>query len=381
MAPNRYARSDRTTTSTGRPQSAPANGPARQRQAQPEVLALQNAAGNQATASLLGGTAPPAVAPASRAERREFVRLTIDFLSRSSDYYQDEQTRVDPATFERLINSWYLMVVDRERMIDLHLNGEALLTRELRSAYIAAIRPLMARAASVFGKDEGDLYRENNGRIPMWAWPTPHHLETGITTPIAAGRAADLISGAVSFTTNGFQVTVAPDQVVPKLGDRAETTFSFEWGSVRYRQSQGRHQRIISFSGPGTPSVEIKTSYGRRVNAAFPSEYGRGTTPADVAGGKVTPHSTSLGFHEEQHGLDFVEFLERHPPPQFTGTVGMAVPQFQAAIKQWVNATQAYSTQMNDYSIQRTDCVGITIDQYNQARAKPGTHIKLQCHP
>lgn len=324
----------------------------------------------------------PQVRPASDQDRRQFVQDTIVFFEGSRNFFASPQVALNQTLFERLINNWYLMVIDRERMIDQELNGDTLLTRQLRTAYTGAIRVLISREAARTRRGESELYAENRGRIPQWAWQTPHHREQGISTPIAEGRAADPISGEVRFESNGFRIVIRPDTVNARLGNRARTRAQIDWGQVNFQwRRQGRQNIVTSFTGPGAPTVRIQTAYGRGVTATSPSGYGRGTTPADVAGGRVTPESTSLGFHEGSHGLDYVEFLETTAPPRFTGAVGMTVAQFQAAMQQWGAECRAYAAQLNAFSTRRTDCVGTTIDQFNRANAARGARVTLECTP
>jgi hypothetical protein len=73
---------------------------------------------------------------------------------------------------------------------------------------------------------------------------------------------------------------------------------------------------VSDFSGPGATqkkiTVEIQSNYevGRREDPRDPdtSGYGRGTTAADIAAG-----TTSLQFHEGQHGLDYMEGIRTRP--------------------------------------------------------------------
>lgn len=325
---------------------------------------------------------PATSTPATERDRREFVRDTIEFLNSSADFYSDEHVAITQAVFERVINSWYSMVINQERMIDDQLGGDAALRRDLRAAYTAAIRVLIPKAARAFGRAEDDLYRENRGRIPMWAWSTPHHLELGISTPIAEGRSADILTGEVGFAANNIQIAIVPDGSDPSLGDRAETRINIHWEAPRYHwEARGRSRIVTSIDPAPAPTARIQTFFGDRVTAASTSGYGRGTTPEDIAGGRVTPRSTSVGFHEGSHGLDYVEFLQNNPPPQFTGRVGMTVQQYEAAITQYRNAWRDYQRRANEFSETRTDCVGTTIDQFEQARAAARTTITLVCPP
>ena len=103
-----------------------------------------------------------------------YVQFVIYFFNKNASFFRDEHVSIDQAIFERLINKWYLIAVETEKMID---KGDTAQKNALRTAYNAAIRVLINRAALVFGKNENDLYRENIGHIPMWAWQTPHHLD------------------------------------------------------------------------------------------------------------------------------------------------------------------------------------------------------------
>lgn len=184
----------------------------------------------------------------------------------------------------------------------------------------------------------------------------------------------------MGFAANGFQITILPDRTSRQMANRAETTVTFSWGRISGRLArQGRRVAIARITGPPTPTVRIQTTYGRGVSATSASGYGRGTTAADVAGGAVEPRSTTLGFHEGSHGLDYVAFLEAHPPPAFTGRVGMTPAEFRAALTQWQTACRAYAAAIDRDSEIRTDCVGTTIDQFNLARAGRGQRVRLVC--
>jgi hypothetical protein len=307
--------------------------------------------GNLAVRRLLRSTAGPLiqrqpnpnVRPASAAERREFVEDTINYFNRSAAFFGDRLVSLDQARFDRVVDGLHTTVIQQERIIDADLAGDAALKARLRTAYIAAIRAVMTRAAASLGRSEDDLYRENTGRIPMWAWRTPHHMEPGITTPIAAGRTLDR-TGNVNFTSNGVAITIAPDITVRSLKGAAKTTINISCGR--------------------RPTAQIQTLYRRGSRPDSSSGYGRGTTPEDVAGGAVNPRSKTLGFHEGMHGLSFVEFLEHNPPPQAG----------RRACRNYVRDLLAFSTR-------NVHCVGTTIDQFNQANAAPGARIVLECGP
>lgn len=322
----------------------------------------------------------PAPTPAGEQDFRDFVRMTIDFFTASAAHFGSPFVQINQAVFERATNSWYTMVVDREQMIDTHLAGDAALKTQLHDAYSAAIRALVSKAAATFKRDEADLYRENSGRIPPWAWPTPSREEAGFSTPIPIGESVNA-AGNVGFALNGFAVTILPDTQA-RGRSRAETEVDVNWGLPGYRFEVRNRQRIItSFTAPQPPTAQIRTTYPLNMNASVQSGYGRGTTPEDVAGGRVTPHSTTLGFHEGSHGSAFLDFMRANPAPQFTGRVGMTEAEFVAARRQWNNDLRDYSRRMNAFSLRVVDCVGTTIDQFGQSQARPGAAVRLVCVP
>jgi hypothetical protein len=60
------------------------------------------------------------------------------------------------------------------------------------------------------------------------------------------------------------------------------------------------------------------------------------------------------------HGLDVIEFLEQHAPPQFTGTRRMAKTEFEDKIRTWEQAWKAYARSLTAFAVKRGDCVGIS---------------------
>jgi len=282
-------------------------------------------------------------------DKRKFVRDTTDYFTHAAQQY--EISEVDAARFERVINTWYALLAEQEGLIK-ELGGDATLTVDLRAAYTDAIRALMKRAALKLNRPETDLYRENSGRIPIWAWLQPHHMEQNISTPIPEGRSSDAF-GEVKFKVNGWDVTIKPDAPDPGISGGAKTHLDFDPGGSILPQHDATG-RISSFTVP-TPKVTIQTFYGQGVTATSKSASGRGTSAADVAGGGVTPRSTSLGFHEGHHGLDYVEFLESNPPPAFTGAKGDTNTEFNNKIRAWNAAWATLNANADSFSKGRTD--------------------------
>jgi hypothetical protein len=347
---------------------------------------LQTTAGNLAVRRLLRSTTGPLiqrqpnlkVGSATDKDRRDFVEDAITYFKGSAAYFADPLVKMDRAKFDQIVNGNYAAVVQQEKIIDDDLAGDAALKARLRAAYIAAIRAVITRAAAALSKSEDDLYRENTGRIPLWAWKTPHHMEPGISTPIAEGRTVDL-SGNVVVATNGFNITILPDQYVPVLATPAETNVKITWSQIKFKHELSGQQLVTHVDPLTTPTAQIQTTYRQGVNQASSSGYGRGTTKEDVAGGAVDSRSTTLGFHEGMHGLAMMEYLEHHPPPQFGGTARMTKAAFQTKAAQYTAACNAYMAAMQNFHIRNVDCVGTTIDQFGQAHAS--AQIVLKCGP
>ena len=301
-------------------------------------------------------------------DRREFVRDATSHFAQAAQYYATHA--VDSVTFDRVINAWYALLANQEELIR-ELGGGVSLMRPLQTAYTDAVRALLKQASLLFNRSEADLYRENSGRIAIWAWLQPHAMQPFISTPIPQDLGPDQFTGEVNFAVNGWAVTIKQDGRDPSIS-RAETRLHFEPGSIS-------RNRDGTFVVP-TPAVTIQTFFSPGSNARSRSAYGRGTTKEDIAGGKVTPHSTSLGFHEGHHGLDYVEFLKSNRPPAFTGTATQTNRALNAAIRRWKAAWTALNAAANRSSTRRTDCVGNTKDQFEQTQ-DGGTRVPLVCVP
>jgi Domain of unknown function (DUF4157) len=303
----------------------------------------------------------------SASDQADFVRATIRFLDQSAEHYQ-LVAKVDATLFDRVIDSWYSMVVRQEQMIDTDLHGDPALKASLHTAYISALRILVTKHAATSGQTETDLYRINSGRIPLWAQPHPSHQAAGVTTPIPDDVAVTRRRGRFQFSLNGFDVTVSPDVRVRRQATSGKTTYHIGWGRVqgRFRGPRGR-MTVTSISGPPRPTVTLLTSYLRGANTGAPSAYGRGTTAADKAGARVTPASGSVAFHESRHSQAVLDFLRANPPPAFTGRVGDTVAEFDAALAQWRADVTAYSDRLEKVDTEQVHCVGFTIDEFNDA--------------
>jgi Domain of unknown function (DUF4157) len=326
-----------------------------------------------------GSTGTTTTGTATTADRRSFVRDTISFLNSSADFY-GRVAKVDAATFDRVINSWYAMVVNQERIIDADLGGDASLKADLRAAYTAALRVLVTLRSTSGGGSEDEIYRVNSGRIPLWAQPHPSHLEAGVTTPIPDDVTVTQNRGNFLFHLNGFDVTVRPDARVRTQSSPGLTSSNIHWGGVSSSWSGPRGRRTITaFTGPPTPTLSLATTYIRGTDTTATSGYGRGTTAEDQAGARVTTESDSLAFHESRHSQAVLDFVRANRPPSFTGHVGDTTTVFNTAINQWHTAATSYSTRLGAADTSQVHCVGFTIDQFNLANARRGRRIVREC--
>jgi hypothetical protein len=253
------------------------------------------------------------------------------------------------------LDRWYRAITDLERTIATTHAGDAALQRDVRALYVAGLRALVPLATTTTGVAADEIYVRNSGRIPMWAWPTPHQQVAGTSTPVAEGLAPGP-DGAVTFPVGGVRVRILPDAKDPKLGKRAQTKPQISYRTAAWKSANG--VTVSSIGDPPAPVLTIQTFYGPDSSASVTSGYGRGTTTEDIAGAKVDPRSRSLGFHEGSHGLDFVRHLRSHPPPAYPLTVGMPVKKVGPAIEAWKAKWTAYVRALEAASEASTDMVG-----------------------
>jgi hypothetical protein len=181
-------------------------------------------------------------------------------------------------------------------------------------------------------------------------------IQRDISTPLPQGVPVQR-DGSASIQIARVRIRILPDRRTRdrKMTGKAETTAKISWGTPGYRFGQ---DGLVGRINPMPPvTMRIQTIYGPTVTAQSSSGYGRGTTQADIQAG-----NTSLGFHEGNHGLDFMEYLRSNPLPVFTGTVGMTSQEYNQAVQQFNQDMQDYQNQMDQYSEQNTDCVGTNAD-------------------
>jgi hypothetical protein len=312
---------------------------------------------------------------ATLADRRSFVQDTLRFLHEAdahyttlarsnpdSSHFSDASVRRALAGFQQVMSRQGLMVLDQ-------LGGETALFQPLREAYSKAVGALLSGAARLAQRSAEDLYETYRDLIFEWAIPAQR--VAGITTPLPLTAHADARTHVATLGVGRVRFEFVPDVQMSARESRrlrrAETSLHFAFGGVTFRHQAGH---ITSFTPPQEPVLRVQTRYPRGWSPQDRSGYGRGTTREDVAAGE-----TSLGFHESQHGADYLRFLREHPAPEFEGRIGMTIAEFRVAINAYKNAFRAYQAALEDYSLQSTDCVGTTIDDFDGVRG----HRQVRC--
>jgi len=134
-----------------------------------------------------------------------------------------------------------------------------------------------------------------------------------------------------------------------------ETSFSRP-ASKSPGYSTDKEGKIDGFKGKfkwkGT--IEIQTVYGPGMEATMVSCYGRGTTDDDVRNRDIT-----LGFHEHQHQVDFVNYLSNNSLPETPEMkIGMTPEEYDAETERFKEELANYFDAMKADSVTNTDEVG-----------------------
>lgn len=290
------------------------------------------------------------------AQRRTLIATVVATFSDTGIF--GNLGAVDQARLEEVLTRLNVTVTELETMINSQLGGDAGLRHSVHNSFRSAIGRLLLRASTTIGQSVFNLYmryRYGSSRlIPDWA----DQGVTGVSTPIPVGAAADPLTGDVTMSINGMRVQIRADTTQRASG--AATNIRINAGRLAWSGRNG----AITFTPPlAVPEVTIRTAYGPGSSASSPSGYGRGTTAEDRTAG-----NTSLGFHEGGHGRGYLDYLQNHAFPVFTGSSTMTVTQFRAAITSWNRGVRAYSRAINRGSELTVDCVGTTIETYYQGR-------------
>lgn len=300
-------------------------------------------------------------------DRKKFIEDTTAALNDVALF--SGYTKIDEASLKDILTRLKELVANQELMIKNSFKGDATMLDALRAAYKGTVNRLLTKAAADTGKAMDILYLQSqyvDGLIPDWM---DQHL-AGTSTPLPMSAMATGTAGEVSFVIDGITVIIAPDLSDSAKGVDTNIDITAPAGSV-----SGKAHKVTKFSIPA-PTLRIHTHFGvkegNQFTAATKSGYGRGTTEEDKAN-----KNTSLGFHEGNHGRDFLRYIMTHPFPKFSGTVGMPVNDFKTQASDYATAWTKYKADMERGSQLNTDCVGFTIEEYYAD--KPAEKNKVKC--
>jgi RHS repeat-associated protein len=156
-----------------------------------------------------------------------------------------------------------------------------------------------------------------------------------ITTPLGSRTQTKQADGSVVVDVKGVKVTVLQDTTSKDVpAGKSATT--------------GPEMKVRVVNGKVSVQLFLQTKYKDGVDPTAKSAYGRGTTDDDKKAG-----NTSLKFHESQHGVDFLEWLEKNPFPVADGATITKEEnsKLRDKIKEW-------KEKFKDYTEKKTDCVG-----------------------
>jgi hypothetical protein len=128
----------------------------------------------------------------------------------------------------------------------------------------------------------------------------------------------------------------------------------------------GKKKLIDSFDGKVVwrGVVTLQTIYKTGARREDVSCYGRGTTEDDVRARNIT-----LGFHEDCHLRDYLEYMFRHPlPPPPKMKIGMPEQEYITERRQFLSAAAAYWRALRAHSEASTDQVGFTKKRHEDTK-------------
>jgi len=187
---------------------------------------------------------------------------------------------------------------------------------------------------------------------------------------MAKNKAPSVVEKSVR-EINGVYVTILPDRFGPVSDPNvdaltnAHSTFITDDGQMYVHQAVV-NRRVDENSSRTTRRVEwmprvrvtIQTTYTSIDAKEGESDYGRGTTPEDIAAG-----NTTLGFHESCHRSAYLEFIKTNPSPSLdqgnptAGAGGAGPPRIPRSASYEIQL-KSWGTQMLNYSDRAVHGVG-----------------------
>jgi hypothetical protein len=201
--------------------------------------------------------------------------------------------------------------------------------------------------------------------VPVPEWKTV----PGISSPVPF-RAGVATTGEATTRIGPVNLTVLPDTTSTDaaMTNAAKTEINVAPlpAGTNFVDWVSNGGTVSSFTfNQDVFAMTIQTTFGPGASAGAPSGYGRGTSEAD----KDT-RQTTLGFHEGEHGRDFITYLQANPYPVFAGKTGQSDQVFRGHVVAFKTAVAAYIVTMSRLSELRTDCAGKSIDTSNAEKGR-----------
>lgn len=177
-------------------------------------------------------------------------------------------------------------------------------------------------------------------------------VQREISTPLPEGVKPDEKSEVANFPIGSFKVEIRPDRKATEeeniAADHAHTSGSID-AVVSYERNKSSN-KITKVTISKT--LIIQTIYGADATSKGDSGYGRGFIKSDRDKG-----NKSLGFHEGNHGIDFMEYIKTHPFPEIVIKKPVTDAEFATLKAEWDIKHKAYVDDMLATSKKNTDDV------------------------
>ncbi|MEM8842781.1 MAG: DUF4157 domain-containing protein, partial [Pseudomonadota bacterium] len=171
--------------------------------------------------------------------RRKKIDKTIDKLADIGTEATGLGAKMTKGRFDSLMAKTLRLSVSRAKLIAKHFVSDAALGERFRQSCRSAFSQLVSAWALATGYDPVDIWAENSGRIPMWAWPEPHEAHQGVSTPIAQSQAFDPVGKTAQGQIKGVDIEILPDIKDPNVKDAEGHTESKLVWEVKTQATNG----------------------------------------------------------------------------------------------------------------------------------------------
>ncbi|MBW8682907.1 eCIS core domain-containing protein [Chitinophaga rhizophila] len=176
-------------------------------------------------------------------------------------------------------------------------------------------------------------------------------LQRDISTPLPEGIKPDEESKVAKFPVGDFKVEIKPDRKATKEENIPDNHAETKGNIATYISYEKNNKNKIT-KVKISKTLIIETVYGAAATASGDSAYGRGHIKADQEKG-----NKSLGFHEGNHGLDFMEYIKSNPFPEIEIKKPVSEAEFNTLKAAWQVQYEAYVADMIATSKKNTDDV------------------------